>query len=84
VSELHKENTDHESRLAFVAVPRTKGSQIGVCHETEKVAEFSNIQSAIAIPVGDLELRFDETQQLVLADGAIINASADLSRRFDH
>jgi hypothetical protein len=59
-----------------VPVPRAKRAQVRVCHEAKKITQFRDVQLAVLIAIGHLELRLDKTQQLSLAYLAVIAASA--------
>jgi hypothetical protein len=46
--------------LLAISIPRTKGSQVRVCHEPKKIAKFSDVQLTVLISIGHLELRLNE------------------------
>jgi hypothetical protein len=55
-----------------------------VGHEPQEIAKFGNIQLAILIPVGLLELSFEKAQQLTLAYRAFVGTAGCLSNVVGH
>jgi hypothetical protein len=46
-----------------------------VGHETQKIAEFRDVQLTVSIPIRHLEFRFEKAQQLCLAYRAFVVAA---------
>jgi hypothetical protein len=68
----------------LVSVPRPQVPQIRVGHEPQEIAQFGDIQLAILIAVGLLELSLEKAQQLTLTYRAFVGITGGLSNVVGH